>query len=274
MSVSEDQPFLSRAEPMLPVNDIVETVNYWRDLLGFRDVWTWGDPVNHGGAVWHDAAIQFYQNPTLATASKGNAIFIRVKNIESLYQFHQTKNIEIAEPLENKPWGMSGYTVREINGYYIVFGGKMINERKKAEPSVSNPVKIVYRIPTADEYLKLIEAVGWGSYQKYPELTEKILKAPVFSAVAEDESTGEVIGCALLLGDNASFYYVKDVMVIPTWQNKKIGSMMMKALSDWLDNNAPENAFVCLFTGENLAEFYKQFDFGPAFGMTRRVKRS
>jgi N-acetylglutamate synthase-like GNAT family acetyltransferase len=94
----------------------------------------------------------------------------------------------------------------------------------------------------------------------------------VFSVVAEDEH-GQVVGCALILSDNASFYYIKDVMVHPDWQNKHVGSMLMKTLTDWLDANAPENAYVGLFTTENLASFYKQFEFAPAYGMSRRVIR-
>ena len=89
--------------------------------------------------------------------------------------------------------------------------------------------------------------------------------------VAEHEN--QVIGCALLLSDEASFYYVKDVMVHPGWQSKHVGSMLMKELTVWLDSNAPENAYVGLFTGENLAPFYKQFDFAPVFGMRRSVRR-
>ena len=47
----------------------------------------------------------------------------------------------------------------------------------------------------------------------------------------------------------------------------------MKELTAWLDSNAAENAYVGLFTGENLAPFYKQFDFTPVFGMRRSVQR-
>ena len=125
-------------------------------------------------------------------------------------------------------------------------------------------------MPTAEEYLNLISAVGWDKNYDH-SLTKKILAAPVHGAVAEHAS--QVIGCALLLSDEASFYYVKDVMVHPDWQLKHVGSMLMKELTAWLDSNAAENAYVGLFTGENLAPFYEQFDFTPVFGMRRSVQR-
>jgi hypothetical protein len=39
------------------------------------------------------------------------------------------------------------------------------------------------------------------------------LKAPLFAVVAEDAESKEMIGCAIVTGDHASFYYIKDVMV-------------------------------------------------------------
>ena len=90
-------------------------------MLGFSDKWTWGEPASYGGVSWNGISVQFSQNAELASVSKGNAIFINTRNLEAMYAFHQKQNIEIVEPLENKPWGMAGYTIREINGYYLVF---------------------------------------------------------------------------------------------------------------------------------------------------------
>src|SRR6186713_64952 len=127
-------------EPILAVNDILETVSYWYDVLGFPDKWTWGEPPEHGGVSWQGTFIQFSQNPGLASVSKGNAIFIRVRQLEALYEFHQNKNAVIVEPLANKPWGIAGYTVQDINGYYIIFAGGLISERKETAKEFSSTI--------------------------------------------------------------------------------------------------------------------------------------
>jgi hypothetical protein len=49
---------------------------------------------------------------------------------------------------------------------------------------------------------------------------------------------------------------------------------MMEELSRWLNTEAADNSLVGLFTGDNLAPFYRQFDFRASFGMTRRIKRT
>jgi len=254
-------------EPILAVTDILETVSYWQDVLGFPDKWTWGEPPDHGGVSWHGTFIQFSHNPELATVSKGNAIFIRVKELETLYRFHQNKNAVIVERLENKPWGMAGYTVQDINGYYIIFAGGLISDRV-----TTSTVKIIARTPTVAEYQYLTSSVGWSLYSS-DDIVTKLLTAPVFAVIAEDTLTNEVIGCALLLSDNASFYYLKDVVVHPDWQHKHVGTALMKELTGWLDKNAANNALVALITPESLAPFYQQFDFGPSFSMVKYMQQ-
>ena len=265
------EPTILHAEPVLAVRDILETVLYWHDVLGFPGKWTWGEPPNHGGVSWHGTFVQFTLNPELASASKENCIWIRVRQLEALYKFHQKTNAEVVEPPQNKPWGMAQYTVREINGYYIIFAGAPIPDNEKSRATFPETVRIIARTPTPEEYLNLVSAVGWGN-DSNNALVEKTLSAPLFAVVAQDEMSNCIIGCALLLGDQGSFYYVKDVIVHPDWQHKYVGSTMMKVLTDWLDKNAPENAYITLITPENFASFYQQFDFTPVFGMHRRIQ--
>jgi len=262
---------LSHVEPILAVADVVQTVNYWHEVLGFPDKWTWGEPPNYGGVSWHGVSIQFSQNEKLALPSKGNAIFIKVKKLEALYEFHQKRNTAIVEPLENKPWGMAGYTVQDINGYYIVFAGAMLSDRKISSTELPTTVKIITRTPTVKEYQHLTASVGWSLYSS-DEVVTKLLSAPVFGVIAEDIATNEVIGCALLLSDNASFYYVKDVVVHPDWQSKHVGTALMGEITAWIQKNGSANSLVSLITGENMAPFYKQFGFTPAFCMIKYVE--
>jgi len=100
------------------------------------------------------------------------------------------------------------------------------------------------------------------------------LAAAVFGVVAEDTVKGEVIGCALLLGDHATFYYVKDVMVHPDWQGKRVGTALMQELTNWLEKNAVSNALVALISGETLEPFYQPFGFAKAFSMIRYIHRN
>lgn len=271
MEMEEPVGYPAHVEPILAVTDVVQTINYWHEIIGFPDKWTWGDPPDYGGVSWHGTSIQFTINANLAAASKGNAIFIKVKNLEALYNFHQKQNAVIIEALENKPWGMAGYTVQDINGYYIVFAGAPIRDKKISSTELPSTIKIIPRSPTVKEYQHLTASVGWSLYSG-DDVVTKLLSAPVFAAIAEDTATSEVIGCALLVGDHASFYYIKDLVVHPDWQSKRVGTALMKELTRWLEKNGASRSLVALITAEVLAPFYKQFGFGPAFSMIKYME--
>jgi GNAT superfamily N-acetyltransferase len=131
-------------------------------------------------------------------------------------------------------------------------------------------IKVVERLPTAQELITLARSVGWSDF--FPlDRVDKHVAAPAFGVVAIDTITGRTIGCALLLTDHASFYYIKDVIVDPAWQKRRIGTALMNALMLWLDRNAVPKSLVGLYTGENLEPFYRQFGFSNAFGMCKRM---
>lgn len=269
--VSESQPVLLHVEPILAVRNVSETVSHWHTVLGFPNKWTWGEPPNHGGVSWQGAHVQFTQNPELAAVSEGHSLWIRVRRLAALYARHQENHAEIVAPLEDKPWGMAEYTIREINGYRVRFAAP-VSDRASSAETLPQTIRIVLRVPTAAEFRGLVSAVGWSTVTN-DAMVETLLSAVVFGVVAEDEVLGEAIGCALLLGDHASFYYVKDVMVHPDWQGKRVGTALMQELTRWVEKHAPDKALVGLYTGEDLAPFYQQFGFTRAFGMHRRIRR-
>jgi GNAT superfamily N-acetyltransferase len=264
----EQQPVISHVEPVLSVVNVSETIQYWREVLGFPGHWYYGDPPNHGGVSWHGAFVQFHQDAGRAKTSAGNVVWIRVKYITQLYKIHQQLKANIVDELQSRPWGLDEYWVRDINGYNIIFSGNT-GDRVK---SLTYPESVVIkeRNPTREEFIALNYSVGWTNSLNMAML-DNHLSAPVYSVVAIDTASNETIGCALLIGDNSSFYYIKDVMVKKEWQGKRIGTALMKSIADWLDKNGIKKSLVGLYTGENLEPFYGQFGFEKAFGMVKRL---
>jgi GNAT superfamily N-acetyltransferase len=161
------------------------------------------------------------------------------------------------------------YIVQDLNGHHVIFTapGSVPNpvEKKKA-------VKLVERAPIYEEMCKLSESVNW----KAPNMGgfQHQVTSAVYCVVAEDSYTHEAVGCAYLMGDGKSIFYVKDVIVHPQWQRQQVGTQLMCAIEHWLDTNAPVHATAGLFCGEHLAPFYKQFKFVQACGMYRLIERS
>jgi GNAT superfamily N-acetyltransferase len=78
----------------------------------------------------------------------------------------------------------------------------------------------------------------------------------------------------MVLGDGATFAYLKDIIVHPDWQGRGIGTRIVEALLAVLRRPDFEGMLVTLFTGQHLAEFYERFGFsGPEtlYGMSLKI---
>jgi uncharacterized glyoxalase superfamily protein PhnB/predicted N-acetyltransferase YhbS len=263
-------PRLTGVEPVLAVRDVSAAASYYQEVLDFAGVWLWGDPPTHGGANRDGMQLQFSLNPTRAETAAGQEVYISARHVEALYARHRERGAEIISPLEPKPWGVSQCTVRDLNGYLLHFAGRGSLRPRSPEGPVE--VTIESRRPTWPEMEVLIHAVGWGDTTDLGQ-APRALAAAVHGVVAVVE--GRTIGCALLTADGAGYYQVRDVMVHPDWQARRVGTALMQALMDDLRTRVAARALIGLYTGTHLHDFYAQFGFrGPdhgPYGMTQEI---
>jgi uncharacterized glyoxalase superfamily protein PhnB len=111
-----------KSEAIFSVADVVATVKFYREKLGFTKEWFWDDPPTHGGASWGEVDVMFHMDAELANHVEGHQHYFFVKDVDDLYARHLQNGVSIISPLERKPWGMREYTVRDPNGYHLRFG--------------------------------------------------------------------------------------------------------------------------------------------------------
>jgi len=271
--MSEERVALRGSEPIFPVVDVVATVRYYRSVLGFTDEWLWGDPPDFGGVRWGRFGVMFAQQADPEARAGGHWHAFLVNGIDALHGLHQRNGATICSPMEAKPWGLREYTVRDLNGHYLRFGQVYSDRSARAGVEPAHDVTIVERLPTVEEYRRLIHAVGWADLAP-PDHAGAALAAARSGAVAL--AGDEAVGTGLVLGDGVTFAYLKDIMVRPDWQGRGIGSRIVAALLATIRRTSPGGMLVTLFTGRSLAGFYESFGFhGPdvgLYGMSLRLE--
>jgi len=128
-------------------------------------------------------------------------------------------------------------------------------------------------LPTPGEHWALVHAVGWGGHGR-SDLSETAISGARFGVVAVEGD--RAVGTGMVLGDGATFAYLKDVMVHPDWQGRGIGARIVQALLTMIRRPGPDSMLVTLFTGQHLADFYERFGFsGPEklYGMSLNLER-
>ena len=254
--------------PILYSSNVVRSLAYYIEVLGFESKWEWGHPTTFGGVYKDGIEIFFCEN---GQGNPGTWIALMVADVDEYYNLIKEKGATVISEPATMEWGLREMLVSDPDGHTIRFGHSISN-RAKSSLSMPENIRIIERMPSASELLQLTTAVGWSQPAEKPS-PEIPVTSIAYVVTAEDMIDNKVAGCAFLLTDHAGFYYVKNVIVHPRWQSQRIGTALMQKLTSWLDQNAPDNSTAALHTGEAVAPFYKQFGFSKAYSMQRRIKR-
>jgi uncharacterized glyoxalase superfamily protein PhnB/GNAT superfamily N-acetyltransferase len=252
--------------PILAVPDVLAAVEYYTRVLGFDRDFLWQDPPTHGAVRRGPVQIQFGLNTSLASRSAGAQYFLFVRGIEEFHALHRTNGAEIISSIENKPWGLREYTVRDPFGYELRFAGpEKFEKPPQARDSLPPHIRIVERMPTVEEYVAVTKSVNWTND---PQSSAPALRGSIYGVVAIDQSdphNPKPVGLLRIIGDGAKAFCIQDVAVTPSHQNQRIGTAMVETAMNWVRTSVPRGAFVGLFTLK--PSFYERLGFKTDIGM-------
>lgn len=120
-------------------------------------------------------------------------------------------------------------------------------------------IEIKENTNNAEEFNYLYDRVQWGAYDI--ETTKKLLKYTLYSISVYDDN--KIIGYGRLIGDEIVFIFIRDVMVVPEYQSKKIGTNIMNKLLEKINEVKQENPYVRVYLGASKGkeDFYRNFGF-------------
>ncbi|HMQ51257.1 MAG TPA: GNAT family N-acetyltransferase [Anaerolineae bacterium] len=114
--------------PVLMVHNLAETVAFYRDKLGFKVDFTYGDPPEHAGVSRGDwsgglVSLQLAQVPAEREIRPAGYLYIIVDTtLDHLYETYRANGVEIVAEPESYPWGMREFGIRDLNGHIFRFG--------------------------------------------------------------------------------------------------------------------------------------------------------
>lgn len=125
-----------------------------------------------------------------------------------------------------------------------------------------------------DDLIKLYTAVGWAAYTREPDKLKKAIRQSLSVITVWDnhtsnhqgnnyqENSHQLIGLIRAVGDGETILYIQDLLVLPSFQNRGIGSQLMKQLLTLY----PDVRQKVLLTEDapDLRHFYEQCGFNSA----------
>lgn len=115
------------------------------------------------------------------------------------------------------------------------------------------------KVPRSIEYNYVTNAVGWGTRED--NIVEIALNNSLYSICAYENNN--IIGYGRIIGDKTIFLYIQDIMVIPEYQHKKVGTTIMKKILEKINEFKKINPNIRIYLGaaQGKEEFYKKFGF-------------
>ncbi len=127
------------------------------------------------------------------------------------------------------------------------------------------------------EYLSLREAVGWKPLTE--RQAELAMENAIYRIFAYDGD--KLVGMGRIVGDGAVVCYIQDLIVLPEYHHRGIGSMLIQLLTKYVKSLLAdgEEMMFCLMCAKGREPFYIKHGFTPrptdtlGPGMIRYMKR-
>ena len=119
------------------------------------------------------------------------------------------------------------------------------------------PVTVEKRIPSVEEFNYLRKAAGWPLLSD--DLTKQGLANSVYAVCVMDN--GNIVGMGRIVGDNAIYFHISDVIIHPDHQGKKLGKTIMIELMLFIEGIAGQNSNIGLMCSKGREYFYEAFGF-------------
>lgn len=108
-----------------------------------------------------------------------------------------------------------------------------------------------------NEYQIIRKTTGWDMLDD--SIVEKALENDLFSVCIYDAN--KLVGIGRVIGDGFIYFYIQDIIVIPEYQNRGIGKVIMDNIEEYLLEATNNNSFIGLMAATNVKGFYEKYGY-------------
>jgi len=105
--------------PILYSDNIVRSIQYYTEVLGFDEKWTCGEPPDFDAAIIGDTTILFCKGDQ---GHPGTWLALNVENVDEYYEAIKAKGAVILSEPDTKPWFMREMLVKDPDGHILRVG--------------------------------------------------------------------------------------------------------------------------------------------------------
>jgi len=109
--------------PVIASDDVLKTVEYYIDVLGFRKHFIYGEPPVYAAVTRDESLLYITLDRTLVETMKTRDlhpdVFLWVDGVDELYMEHKASGAKIFEEISDRPWDARQYVIEDPAGYRL-----------------------------------------------------------------------------------------------------------------------------------------------------------
>lgn len=113
---------LHGSAPVFVVRDVVRSVAYYRDALGFETEFLYGDPTFYAGVERGNVLIHLQAADESKRAPGQGAMNVFVSDVDALYEELKGRGAQLLNAPKDYAYGMRDFNVADLDGNELCFG--------------------------------------------------------------------------------------------------------------------------------------------------------
>lgn len=127
--MSEQSSRFLRCASVLPVDNLVETIQFYREKLGFETSLTYGNPPHYAIVRRGEgASVHLSEREDSTESIHPCSLYIFVTHVDAVYAEYNAKGLRIFAPPEDTQYGMREFELSDLNGHFLTFGQSSATE--------------------------------------------------------------------------------------------------------------------------------------------------
>lgn len=110
------------AATVLVVRDVLKSIRYYCGVLGFKELFVYGEPTYYGGVQRDRVTIHFFGAEKAPRAAGQGQIYIFARDVDGIYAQIIARGATVEKPPEDYLYGMRDFTAHDLDGNRICFG--------------------------------------------------------------------------------------------------------------------------------------------------------
>ena len=113
---------LCGAAAVFVVQDVLRSVEHYRDVLGFHTEFTYGEPTFYAGVERDDLVIHLQAASETKRQPGQGAVYVFVTDVDALYQELKSRGARTLNEPKDYPYAMCDLNINDIDGNQLCFG--------------------------------------------------------------------------------------------------------------------------------------------------------